>query len=160
MLCTRHEMSCTFNPNLSWIHHHTEEKLFEFVLERRHATAVQQRWMLLDDVSIFMDWATHSSGTGGKFWIKGAIDELVQVWHLLLLLYGGRGRQIYYLVSILPLQWSVLSRFELLLRLRGAFKKKKWEKLVFWTNRRTPSPPPRKLVHLKVKKNFDVYFAF
>ena len=42
---------------------------------------------------------------------------------------------------------------------RGAFKIKKWEKLVFWTNRRTP-PPPRKLVHLKVKKNFDVYFAF
>ena len=39
MLCTRHEMSCTFNPNLSWIHHHTEEKLFEFVLESRHATA-------------------------------------------------------------------------------------------------------------------------
>ena len=118
MLCTRHEMSCTFNPNLSWIHHHTEEKLFEFVLERRHATAVQQRWMLLDDVSIFMDWATHSTGTGGKFWIKGAIDELVQVWHLLLLLlYGGGERQIYYLVSILPMQWSVLSRFELLLRL-------------------------------------------
>ena len=118
MLCTRHEMSCTFNPNLSWIHHHTEEKLFEFVLERRHATAVQQRWMLLDDVSIFMDWATHSTGTGGKFWIKGAIDELVQVWHLLLLLlYGGGEGQIYYLVSILPMQWSVLSRFELLLRL-------------------------------------------
>ena len=23
-----------------------------------------------------------------------------------------------------------------------------------------PPPPPRKLVHLKVKKNFDVYFAF
>ena len=44
--------------------------------------------------------------------------------------------------------------------IRGAFKIKKWEKLVFWTNRRTPPPSPRKLVHLKVKKNFDVYFAF
>ena len=41
----------------------------------------------------FSSCTAHSTGTGGKFWIKGAIDELVQVWHLLLLYGGGRGRE-------------------------------------------------------------------
>ena len=41
---------------------------------------------------------------------------------------------------------------------RGAFKKKKWEKLVFWTNRRTPPSP--EVGPPESEKKFDVYFAF
>ena len=76
MLCTRHEMSCTFNPNLSWIHHHTEEKLFEFVLESRHATAAMNAGLRPLNLS---DRPACNSASGGKFGIKNAIDELVRV---------------------------------------------------------------------------------
>ena len=41
----------------------------------------------------------------------------------------------------------------------GEPSKKTWQKLVFWTNRRTP-PLPLTWSKKNGKKNFNVYFAF
>ena len=60
------------------------------------------------------------TGTGGKSWIKGAIDGLVQVWHPLLFCMEEEDGKGNYLVSI-PLQWFVLCWFELVLSTRLFF---------------------------------------
>ena len=62
--------------------------------------------------------------------------------------------------------WVMFSRICNQLKLRGALKKQKRKKLVFWTNRQTPPSPSRKLVHLEVKQistfilHFRPFWAF
>ena len=43
---------------------------------------------------------------------------------------------------------------------KGSIHEKKMGKVGLLDQPADPPPPPRKLVHLKGKKNFDVYFAF
>ena len=93
------------------------KKLFEFVLERGHdATARCNCNECCWTTSSPQSFGLRSSQlcTGGKFWIKDPIDGLVQVWHLLLLLYGGGGGRPRWkdiIWSLLLLIWTMWKDF-------------------------------------------------